>query len=188
MALVAVAGFGLYRRRQLNRMAPPFQGPSAAVLSVSTTSPPPLGAELQVRNEAGQIILQTREVARLPIEARRVGTDPVAIQRGQQLAADLFKGVSTLPGKTIEVVFDPKILQGLQGGVLEVMPAAKGGTYAIARNVETGRTAGQGRLIQGGGARQLAAGLFHLASIAIWPISTAILRISKAWQAISSVT
>jgi hypothetical protein len=175
MMLIAV-GLGWLRRARRIQVAQPVQ-PRGRLLThegESTQLPALVEADemsryvdLDIHDSNGEVLIQTREISGFTNGQGSRLSNELAVKSGQQLASDIFKGVTTLPGKTIEIVFDPKIQKGLQTGALEIMPAAKGGHYAIARDVGTKRTAGQGRVIQAGGARQLAAGMFHLASIAV---------------------
>lgn len=121
-----------------------------------------------VRDQDGNALICTRELYRLPTQATILtGKDQVAVNRARQLVGDLFKGSVSLPGKTVELVFDSKVQQGLREGTLEVVPAAGGGARLMARDVESKAFSGHGRILDGGCARQMAAGAFHILSIAV---------------------
>lgn len=126
-----------------------------------------MGAELIVADAEGRALVKTRFITQVPAGAPTFsGQNDVAVKRGRQLAADLLKGVATLPNKTLELVFDPEIHKGLTEGTLTIMNAVGGGQRAMAINSD-GKIAGHARILEGGKAKQLASGAFHLLSIAV---------------------
>ncbi|MDQ0652099.1 hypothetical protein [Pseudomonas cedrina] len=126
-----------------------------------------LEPEFIVADEGGRPWIQSRLITQIPAEAPTFSEpNSIAVKRGQQLAADLFKGVATLPNTTLELVFDPEIQKGLREGILTIMNAKGGGQRAMAIAGD-GKIAGHARIIEGGKARQLASGAFHLLSIAV---------------------
>ncbi|MFJ1254267.1 hypothetical protein [Cupriavidus sp. CuC1] len=185
IALVGVAVYIGYsmalRRRDDNcnagqssqRAGKPIIGASPAAGGVIARAAPEevravLGTELLVQDEDGNIMISTRELAAMPANAQPLaGRADVPVHSARQLAADVFKGAVGLPNKTVELVFDPKVQQGLKDGTLELIAAQKGGVYPTARQVGSKKFAGHGRVIEGGRARQMAAGAFQLLSIAV---------------------
>lgn len=130
-------------------------------------TPVEMGPELIVVDAEGRPLVKTRLITHIPAGAPTFsGQNDVAVKRGRQMAADLLKGVATLPNKTLELVFDPEIHKGLVEGTLTIMDAAGGGQRAMAI-ASDGKIAGHGRLLEGGKAKQLASGAFHLLSIAV---------------------
>lgn len=179
---VLAGGVGFWFAKAATRRSTPGAPPTAEVKSTPVTYEPgaispalestrvemPLGTDLDVLDSAGSVVLHTREIERIPRNAIILeDAQGVAISRGKQLAADLFKGSAGLPNKTVEIVFDPEIQQGLADGTLEIVSAIGGGSRAMARDVETGQIAGHARLLEGGRVKQLAAGAFQLLSIAV---------------------
>ncbi|MCM2480613.1 hypothetical protein [Burkholderia glumae] len=141
---------------------------STAVSKQSLSESSVLGINLDFVDSTGNVVFNTRELPHFPSDAVILDdTQGVALARGRQLAADVFKGSLGLPNKTVEIVFDPDIQRKLAEGTLEVMPAIGGGTRAMARRVDNGQIAGHGRILEGGRVRQMAAGAFQLLSIAV---------------------
>lgn len=119
-------------------------------------------------NQDGVSLIRSKEIDRIPDNARILTSrNLVAVNQAKQLAADIFKGASTLPGKTVELVFDPKIQQGMREGTLNIVPAIGGGSRLMARDVKSKTFSGHGRVIDGGRIKHLAAGVFHIVSIAV---------------------
>lgn len=168
---VALGGAALLfmksRSSQKAQLELPPQVPIAVQQAAQSPSPTELSPELVVMNGEGRQLVTTRLITQVPAGAPTFsGSNNVAVKRGQQLAADLLKGVATLPNKTLELVFDPEIQKGLADGTLTIMDAIGGGQRAMA--VQSNRQiAGHGRLLEGGKAKQLASGAFHLLSIAV---------------------
>ncbi|SDV50854.1 hypothetical protein [Chitinasiproducens palmae] len=179
---VLAGGIGFWFAKASTRRSQSRTAPTAEVENASATYEPlpmsqapesarvqmALGAELDILDSAGNILLHTRVLDRIPRNAINLeDAKGVAISRAKQLAADLFRGSAGLPNKTVEIVFAPDIQQGLADGTLEIVNAIGDGSRAMARNVETGQIAGHARVLEGGRVRQLAAGAFQLLSIAV---------------------
>ncbi|MDQ7986240.1 hypothetical protein QYS36_14970 [Pseudomonas sp. G34] len=173
VAVFSAAALGgaylLVKKRGVNTVQ--IQSSPVSVETAGITSadimPAEMGTELIVAGVDGRPLVKTRLITQVPAGAPTFsGQNDVAVKRGQQLAADLLKGVVTLPNKTLELVFDPEIHKGLVDGTLTIMEAAGGGQRAIAV-AGNGKIAGHGRLLEAGKAKQLAAGAFHLLSIAV---------------------
>lgn len=114
------------------------------------------------------VLISGRHLDHMPPSAQPwISNNSAVVERGRQLAGDLFKGAATTANKTVELAFDPHIKQGLLEGTLEVVPAKGGGLRLMAREVDSGRFAGHGRILENGRARQLMSGAFHLLSIAV---------------------
>lgn len=168
---VALGGAALLFAK--SRSAQKSQLESVALVAAETEqtalneTPAELSPELVVADSEGRALVKTRLITQIPAGAPTFsGPGNVAVKRGQQLASDLLKGVATLPNKTLELVFDPEIQKGLSEGTLTIMEAIGGGQRAMA--IESNRQiAGHGRLLEGGKAKQLASGAFHLLSIAV---------------------
>jgi hypothetical protein len=126
------------------------------------------GTDLLLVDQHGNTLISSRQLLQMPDDAQQLTEKSgIAIRRASQLAADFFKGAVGLPNRTVELVFSPKVQQGLIEGVLEIVPAKAGGVLAQARRVDNSRLAGHGRIVEGGRMRQLAAGAFQLVSIAV---------------------
>lgn len=177
-AMIA-GGVGFWLAKARVRQSKPEAAPTAEMESAPATYAPtanspssrvpmPSSANLDILDSAGNVVLHTRELESIPRNIINLDDDHgVAISRGKQLAADLFRGSLGLPNKTVEIVFDPEIQQGLADGTLEIVDAIGGGTRAMARNVEAGQIKGHARLLESGRIKQLAAGAFQLLSIAV---------------------
>lgn len=168
---VALGGAALLfiksRNAQKAQPISPLQVDAATEPTVVSQPSAELSPELVVADSEGRQLVKTRLITQIPAGAPSFsGPNDVAVKRGQQLAADLLKGVTTLPNKTLELVFDPEIQKGLSEGTLTIMDAVGGGQRAIAIQ-SNGQIAGHGRLLEGGKAKQLASGAFHLLSIAV---------------------
>lgn len=169
VATALVCTFVAYRlglRRSLQLVAPRQEVVSYPSV---TGSEPSDTLDLDVTGIGGQILVQSRELERLPMHAvlMQERNAELAIGRAKQLAADVFKGAISVPNKTIELAFDSSIKEGLLSGSLEIIGARGGGARLMARQVDSKQIAGHGRVIVGGSGRQLAAGAFHVLSIAV---------------------
>lgn len=91
---------------------------------------------------------------------------PEIISRYQPLLSDLLKGYVSIPNKTIEVVFNPQIIKGLENGSYELMTTKAGETLADAVD-KAGKFAGKGRIVETGKIKQLCGGGYQLLSIAV---------------------
>ena len=114
-------------------------------------------------------LLHASEITCLPKGAQTLQMNGPAVNRIIHLASDLFKGVASIPGKHIELVFSPNVQQGLRDGTYKLMQSA-GQNLADAVKVNTKGLqpiVGKGRIVESGKARQLAGGVFQLLSIAV---------------------
>ena len=102
----------------------------------------------------------------IPARTHTLDSSGSGIERVRHLAADLFKGAASVPGRTIEVVFKPEIQRGLTEGTYSLMRTKSGEILADAVN-SSNKVVGKARLMQGGKAKQLAGGAFQLVSIAV---------------------
>lgn len=91
---------------------------------------------------------------------------PETISRYQPLLSDLLKGYVSIPNKTIEVVFNPQIMKGLENGSYELMTTKAGETLADAVD-KAGKFVGKGRIVETGKIKQLCGGGYQLLSIAV---------------------
>ena len=125
-----------------------------------------VGLDVVVLDNYGHKVIETREISKIPVRSHSLQSSSSAIDRVKHLTADLFKGASSVPNKTIEVIFKPEIQKGLSEGTHTLMKTKSGEVLADAVD-STGKVAGKGRLVEGGKARQLASGAFQLVSIAV---------------------
>jgi hypothetical protein len=116
-----------------------------------------------------RVLVETREMRMRPEGGvpLNLAQDGPAVGCVRQVLSEMFKGGVLIPGKTIEVVFDPKVQKGLAEGVLEVVPASNGGYYADARQTADGRFAGKGRIVESESAKRVGVAAFQLVSIAV---------------------
>lgn len=124
------------------------------------------GCDLALIDERGFKVLESREIERIPATALRVESSKDAINRARHIAVDLFKGVASVPNRTVEIVFKPEIHQGLVDGTYTLMRTKTGEVLADAVD-SSGSVVGKARLIEGAKAKQLAGGAFQLISIAV---------------------
>lgn len=161
-AALIFAGTLIWRRLQSRSTSKQETDLSAGLASARSAS----SCDISILDENGFRVLESKEIARIPARAHRVESSGSAIGRVKHIAADLFRGVSSVPNKTVEVVFNPEIQQGLTDGAYTLMQTKAGETLADAVD-SSGSIVGKGRLIQTGKARQLIGGAFQLVSIAV---------------------
>lgn len=125
-----------------------------------------LGCDFALFDDNGMSLLECREIERIPARTHTIDSSGSGIERVKHLAADLFKGAASVPGRTVEVVFKPEIQKGLTEGTYSLMRTKSGEILADAVN-SSNRVVGKARLMQGGKAKQLAGGAFQLVSIAV---------------------
>lgn len=183
IGLIAAYVFGGYRlvAKKIANASSPTSGDNKSISShekiLEIVSSPEIVSknqdeetlELLLRDGLGKVLIQTRELIEVPSDAQRLQGEgrKLAIHQGTQLAMDIFKGVATLPNKTIEIIFDPRVQEALNEGVYEIVPAVGGGTRAMAREVASKQFTGHGRVVEGGRLKQLGAGTFQLVSIVV---------------------
>lgn len=115
----------------------------------------------------GVHLLHASEIACLPKGAQTLQTNGPAVNRIIHLASDLFKGVTSIPGKHLELVFAPHVQEGLRDGTYKLMQSG-GQNLADAVKVNGVQSiVGKGRIVESGKAKQLAGGAFQLLSIAV---------------------
>jgi hypothetical protein len=125
------------------------------------------GCDIEFLDEYGTKIIESMEIRQIPTRAHKLNQSDIALHRVKHLTSDLFKGMVSIPNKTVEVVFKPDIQKGLAEGTHTLMKTKSGEVLADAIDCSTKKIAGKGRLIQGGKARQLVGGAFQLVSIAV---------------------
>lgn len=125
-----------------------------------------LGCEFALFDGNNMSLLECREIEHIPARTHTLDSSTSGIERVKHLATDLFKGVASVPGRTVEVVFKPGIQKGLTEGMYSLMKTKSGEILADAVN-SSGKVAGKARLMQGGKAKQIAGGAFQLVSIAV---------------------
>lgn len=127
---------------------------------------------ITICNDAGAIIVQSNEIAAVPTYGRRLALDSPVVQQAAHLAADIFKGAISLPGRSINIVFKPPIQAGLEDGTYTLFKTTIGETLADAVD-SSGKIVGKGRIVETGKVRQLASGAFQLASIVVGQVHLA---------------
>lgn len=147
-------------------IATPERPPSRQLVPVDD---PTVAGDLVVLGVNGEVMLACREIDYLPPSPHPDEEENgVALNRARQLSTDLIRGSMMLPGKTVEIVFDPAIQRGLSSGTFEVVKVASGdGQRLMARTVDSKKFVGQGRFIAAGKLKQLGVGAFHIVSIAV---------------------
>lgn len=168
--IIVVAGFlslFLFRRRKLSDATIPVTLEQTSLKSDDLSeASAKSGFDLALFDENGIKVLESREIDKIPTRAYPVEPSSSAISRVKHLTADLFKGVASVPNKTVEVIFKPEIHQGLIDGTYKLMETKSGEILADAVDASN-KVVGKARLIQGGKAKQLAGGAFQLVSIAV---------------------
>lgn len=69
-------------------------------------------------NELGKI----QYLDNMPVHSEKISKE--GLRQIQSLVGEAFKGIATIPNKTLEVFFKPEIAKGLQDGTLELMRAS----------------------------------------------------------------
>lgn len=175
LLIAVIVGYWLAHRIQISKKLPASHN---VVLDKNTgaAAPHPLpksddlysGHNLAAFDHHGNALIRAFEIESIPTSSTSLADKQgVVMERIKFLTGQIFKDVSTLPSKTVELVFDPHIQQGLLDGTLEIMPAIGGGSRLMARDVGTKSIAGHGRVLDGGRVRQIATGAFHVVSIAV---------------------
>ncbi|WP_267102818.1 hypothetical protein [Xanthomonas sacchari] len=136
--------------------------PSVGMLGAKTD----LGCDFALFDDNGMSVLECREIERIPARTHTLDSSGSGIERVRHLAADLFKGAASVPGRTVEVVFKPEIQKGLTEGTYSLMRTKSREILADAVD-SSNKVVGKARLMQGGKAKQLAGGAFQLVSIAV---------------------
>lgn len=165
--LIAGASFIIIRRQAAGtrigaRESSSGDSPSAGMSEANID----LGCDFALFDDSGISLLECREIERIPARTHTLDSSGSGIERVRHLAADLFKGAASVPGRTIEVVFKPEIQRGLTEGTYSLMRTKSGEILADAVN-SSNKVVGKARLMQGGKAKQLAGGAFQLVSIAV---------------------
>ncbi|MFC3912740.1 hypothetical protein ACFOSS_04540 [Pseudaeromonas sharmana] len=153
----------IFMKKKGNNAIPIVESTAPAI---STPEEDEIGCNLAIFDENGFKILESRSIESMPTRGYNVESSGSAINRVKHIAADLFKGATSIPNKSVEIIFKPEIQQGLADGTYTLMKTKSGEVLADAIN-SNGTIVGKGRLIQGGKARQLASGAFQLVSIAV---------------------
>lgn len=132
---------------------------------------PTVPGDIVVFDCNGKEVMSCHEIDSLPQNKTLKNIDhSFAINGVRQFATDIISRALTLPGKTVEIVFDPSIQQGLNSGIYEVVKvkATSGiGDRSIARDLYTKKFVGHGRCLDAGKLRNLGIGMFHILSIAV---------------------
>ncbi|MFM0086889.1 hypothetical protein PQR46_08110 [Paraburkholderia sediminicola] len=122
--------------------------------------------DVKLVDTTGAVVFEGAEIPNIPYDAHRMDTSSSEISQLSHLATDLLKGGLSTPGKTIRLVFKPEIHKGLKDGTYTLMQTKSGEVLADAVD-SSHQIVGKGRIVQGGQARQLAAGAFQLVGIAV---------------------
>lgn len=118
------------------------------------------------RDGAGPLV-ECTEIRRFPRKSTELDQSSELAQRSTHLISDVIKAAVNVPGKTVEVVFNPKIAEGLKDGTYQILTTKSGETLADAIDPVTKKIVGKGRIVEGGKLRQLSVGAFNLLSIAV---------------------
>ncbi|WP_448142693.1 hypothetical protein [Stenotrophomonas bentonitica] len=165
--LIAGASFIVIRRKTTST---PIDAGEPSRLDSSSAGMPEaktdLGCDFALFDDNGTSLLECREIERIPARTHTLDSSGSGIERVKHLAADLFKGAASVPGRTVEVVFKPEIQKGLTEGTYSLMKTKSGEILADAVD-SSNKVVGKARLMQGGKAKQLAGGAFQLVSIAV---------------------
>lgn len=138
-------------------------------MDLTAVDDPAVSGDLVVLDDQGNALLMCRELEVSPnhLQTMDAGSSQ-AVDRMRQLVTDVVGRGLTMPGKTVEILFDPKVQEGLSNGAYEIVKVAKGdGHRLMARAIEGKKFVGQGRFIEAGQLRQIGVGAFHLVSIAV---------------------
>jgi len=165
--LIAGASFIIIRRNAAGARIEASEASRTASPSVGMPGAnTDLGCDFALFDDNGMSLLECREIERIPARTHALDSSGSGIERVKHLAADLFKGAASVPGRTVEVVFKPEIQKGLTEGTYSLMRTKSGEILADAVD-SSNKLVGKARLMQGGKAKQLAGGAFQLVSIAV---------------------
>ncbi|WP_411752749.1 hypothetical protein [Serratia sp. (in: enterobacteria)] len=121
-------------------------------------------------DESGVPILYASERLSFPDEVSFSITDSEYLNRISNLVSQSVQGIINTRGRTIELVFQPEIQNGLKNGSLKMMQTSVGETLADTVHVggiNAGKIAGKGRIVESGKLKQLATGSFQIASLIV---------------------
>lgn len=92
--------------------------------------------------------------------------NPDAIAKLNVLAGESFKAIANIPGKTLEVVFNPNIEKGLKDGTYTLLKKRNGELLADAIHKDTGKIVGKG-IVKSNMPKQIASAGFQLLSVVV---------------------
>jgi hypothetical protein len=166
-ALGTIAGFYLARRNA--RLGLLAKTAGSAVDAFETVDDSPISGDVVVLGENGEVLVSCYEINDLPPKRETLRNEAgMSLTSARQLVADFVTREMSVPGKTIQIVFDPSVQKGLAQGNLELVKVARGeGHRLIARASDSKKYVGQGRLIESRNLRSLGSSIFHIASIAV---------------------
>ncbi|HAT1528641.1 TPA: hypothetical protein I8W52_003876, partial [Morganella morganii] len=121
-------------------------------------------------DENGVPVVHAKECVSFPDDVSLFITKPEDLNRVSNLVSQSLQDIIKTPGRTIELVFEPHIQDGLKDGSLRMMKTTAGETLADAVHSggkKSGRIAGKGRIIEGGKLKQLAIGSFQVVSLIV---------------------
>lgn len=121
-------------------------------------------------DENGVPVVHAKECVSFPDDVSLFITKPEDLNRVSNLVSQSLQDIIKTPGRTIELVFEPHIQDGLKDGSLRMMKTTAGETLADAVHnggKKSGRIAGKGRIIEGGKLKQLAIGSFQVVSLIV---------------------
>ncbi|MYM96493.1 hypothetical protein [Duganella vulcania] len=127
---------------------------------------PHLPGNFSILDQAGLVVFQGAEISTIPSGVQYLDLGNSMVQRTGRLVSEVFRGVVSLPNKSIELLFKPEIQSGLSEGTYTLMKTKAGETLADAIDA-SGKIVGKGRVIETGKLRQLAAGGYQLVSIIV---------------------
>ena len=137
------------------------------VLTPSQTTGQVERIDFTIESDGAGPLVECTEIRRFPRKSTELDQSSELAQRSTHLISDVIKAAVNVPGKTVEVVFNPKIAEGLKDGTYQILTTKSGETLADAIDPVTKKIVGKGRIIEGGKLRQLSVGAFNLLSIAV---------------------
>ncbi|QGY32560.1 hypothetical protein [Pantoea cypripedii] len=121
-------------------------------------------------DESGVPVAYARECISFPEKVLFPITQKEDLDRINNLISQSIQGVINTQSRTVELVFQPEIHDGLKKGTFKMMQTGTGETLADVIHVsgeKAGKIAGKGRIIESGKLKQLATGSFQIASLIV---------------------
>lgn len=156
----------LKSRRELAQLKVDTQGIQQA-LTPSQTMGLVERIDFTIESDGAGPLVECTEIKRFPRKNTELDQSSELAQRSTHLISDVIKAAVNVPGKTVEVVFNPKIAEGLKDGTYQILTTKSGETLADAIDPVSKKIVGKGRIVEGGKLRQLSVGAFNLLSIAV---------------------
>lgn len=180
-----IFGWGSSKDSDNNASSKSVDDPTVAGDKIETLSlqDPTVAGDLVILDNNGNVVLTGYERDPLPKQGTDDTKNEAALNCAKQIAPELLTKSLTLPGKTVEIAFDPAIQKGLNTGTYEIVKVASGeGKRLMARAIDSKQLVGQGRFMEIGKLRQIGVGAFHIVSIAV--AQAHLMEINKNLEAI----